>query len=34
MKILEYEIQTLKTFILGIRKDYKAVKNTIKYTLL
>lgn len=27
------EIQTLKTFILGIRKDYKAVKNTIKYNI-
>ncbi|WP_455586946.1 ISL3 family transposase [Bacteroides sp.] len=26
-------VQTLKTFLLGIRKDYKAVKNTIKYNI-
>lgn len=26
-------LQTLKTFLLGIRKDYKAIKNTIKYNI-
>lgn len=26
-------LQTLKTFLLGVKKDYKAVKNTIKYDI-
>ena len=27
------KVQTLKTFIIGIRRDYKAVKNTIKFNI-
>lgn len=27
------KVPTLKTFIIGIKKDYKAVKNTIKYNI-